>query len=233
MKRAGANQQAFRVLYLDDRADPALGSEHPVADLCSRAHRARRRPCHRPVHSCVPGTSADATPARSGRTAADEAAADAHAPWPKWRRHQESTLPYSLRAESNGRRSSLRVRRLPTSLTVLAGLDTRARLEPGATACGARHRSPTEGRYRAIGRELWTVDTREIGLAIIHTMRKDVRQFIRRLEAQGLTVEPTTGHYHVYRDGRPLASQTGCPSRCRSRRTRLAGAAPRSSTCAS
>jgi hypothetical protein len=27
-------------------------------------------------------------------------------------------------------------------------------------------------------------------------MRKDVREFIRRLEAQGLTVEPTPGHYH-------------------------------------
>jgi hypothetical protein len=26
-------------------------------------------------------------------------------------------------------------------------------------------------------------------------MRKDVREFIRRLEAAGLTVEPTPGHY--------------------------------------
>jgi hypothetical protein len=28
-------------------------------------------------------------------------------------------------------------------------------------------------------------------------MRKDVREFIRRLEAVGLTVEPTPGHYRV------------------------------------
>jgi biotin operon repressor len=30
-------------------------------------------------------------------------------------------------------------------------------------------------------------------------MRKDVREFIRRLEAAGLTVEPTPGHYRVLR----------------------------------
>jgi len=35
-------------------------------------------------------------------------------------------------------------------------------------------------------------------------MSKDVRQFIRRLEAAGLTVEPTPGHYRVMRDGKPL-----------------------------
>jgi hypothetical protein len=28
-------------------------------------------------------------------------------------------------------------------------------------------------------------------------MRKDVREFIRRLEAKGLTVEATSGHYRV------------------------------------
>ena len=33
-------------------------------------------------------------------------------------------------------------------------------------------------------------------------MRKDVREFIRKLEAAGLTVEPTPGHYRVLRDGR-------------------------------
>jgi hypothetical protein len=32
-------------------------------------------------------------------------------------------------------------------------------------------------------------------------MRKDVREFIRRLEAVGLTVEPTPGHYRVLRKG--------------------------------
>jgi hypothetical protein len=35
-------------------------------------------------------------------------------------------------------------------------------------------------------------------------MRKDVREFIRRLEAAVLTVESTPGHYRVLRDGRPL-----------------------------
>lgn len=42
-------------------------------------------------------------------------------------------------------------------------------------------------------------------------MRKDVREFIRRLEAQGLTVEPTPGHYLVYRDGKPLRKGNGMP----------------------
>jgi hypothetical protein len=42
-------------------------------------------------------------------------------------------------------------------------------------------------------------------------MRKDVRELIRRLEAQGLTVEPTPGHYHVYRDGKPLSKANGMP----------------------
>jgi hypothetical protein len=39
-------------------------------------------------------------------------------------------------------------------------------------------------------------------------MRKDVREFIRRLEAVGLTVESTPGHYRVLRDGKPLARRT-------------------------
>jgi biotin operon repressor len=42
-------------------------------------------------------------------------------------------------------------------------------------------------------------------------MRKDVREFIRRLEAVGLTVESTPGHYHVLRDGKPLRKQNGMP----------------------
>ena len=40
-------------------------------------------------------------------------------------------------------------------------------------------------------------------------MRKDVREFIRRLEAVRLTVESTPGHYRVLRDGRPLRKQNG------------------------
>ena len=42
-------------------------------------------------------------------------------------------------------------------------------------------------------------------------MRKDVREFIRRLESVGLTVESTPGHYHVLRDGKPLRKQNGVP----------------------
>jgi hypothetical protein len=42
-------------------------------------------------------------------------------------------------------------------------------------------------------------------------MRKDVREFIRRLEAAGLTVEATPGHYRVYRDGKPLRKANGMP----------------------
>jgi biotin operon repressor len=40
-------------------------------------------------------------------------------------------------------------------------------------------------------------------------MRKDVREFIRRLEAAGLTVESTPGHYRVLRDGKPLRKANG------------------------
>jgi hypothetical protein len=42
-------------------------------------------------------------------------------------------------------------------------------------------------------------------------VRKDVREFIRRLEAAGLTVESTPGHYRVLRDGTPLRKQNGIP----------------------
>jgi biotin operon repressor len=56
--------------------------------------------------------------------------------------------------------------------------------------------------------QLTTVDR----LATPHsTMRKDVREFIRRLEAVGLTVESTPGHYRVLREGKPLRKQNGMP----------------------
>jgi Sigma-70 region 2 len=42
-------------------------------------------------------------------------------------------------------------------------------------------------------------------------MRKDVREFIRRLEAVGLTVEATPGHYRVLRKGKPLRKANGMP----------------------
>ena len=40
-------------------------------------------------------------------------------------------------------------------------------------------------------------------------MRKDVREFIRRLEAAGVSVESTPGHYRVLRDGKTLRNGTG------------------------
>jgi hypothetical protein len=42
-------------------------------------------------------------------------------------------------------------------------------------------------------------------------MMKGVREFIRRLESVGLTVEPTPGHYHVLSAGKPLRKQNGMP----------------------
>jgi len=50
-----------------------------------------------------------------------------------------------------------------------------------------------------------------VGKVARKPMRKDVREFIRRLEAAGLTVESTPGHYHVLRDGKPLRRQNGMP----------------------
>jgi hypothetical protein len=64
-------------------------------------------------------------------------------------------------------------------------------------------------------------------------MRKDVREFIRRLEAVGLTVESTPGHYRVLRDGKPLRKANGMPFTLPFLRTRSAGAERRSSSCAS
>ena len=42
-------------------------------------------------------------------------------------------------------------------------------------------------------------------------MRKHVREFIRCLEAVGLTVESTPGHYRVLRDGKPLRKANAMP----------------------
>jgi hypothetical protein len=42
-------------------------------------------------------------------------------------------------------------------------------------------------------------------------MRKDVREFIRRLETAGLTVESTPGHYRVLREATPLRKANGMP----------------------
>jgi hypothetical protein len=42
-------------------------------------------------------------------------------------------------------------------------------------------------------------------------MRKDVREFIRRLEAAGLTVQSTPGHYRVLHKGKPLRKSNGMP----------------------
>jgi hypothetical protein len=61
---------------------------------------------------------------------------------------------------------------------------------------------PSTGRAERRGRAARVVAT---------AMRKDVREFIRRLEAAGLTVEATPGHYRVLRDGKPLRKANGMP----------------------
>jgi hypothetical protein len=53
--------------------------------------------------------------------------------------------------------------------------------------------------------EMQTRKTEAVG------QRKDVREFIRRLEAVGLTVEATPGHYRVLREGKPLRKANGMP----------------------
>jgi hypothetical protein len=55
-------------------------------------------------------------------------------------------------------------------------------------------------------------------------MRKDVREFIRRLEAVGLTVESTPGTTASDATVSLSARRTGCRSRCRFLRTRFVGA---------
>jgi hypothetical protein len=54
----------------------------------------------------------------------------------------------------------------------------------------------------------WHPDSRP---ALAPTGGKDVRGFICRLEAVGLTVESTPGHYRVLRDGKPLRKANGMP----------------------
>ena len=49
-------------------------------------------------------------------------------------------------------------------------------------------------------------------------MRKDVREFIRRLEAADFTVQPTPGHDRARCDGSRSARQTARRSCCRSPR---------------
>jgi hypothetical protein len=49
--------------------------------------------------------------------------------------------------------------------------------------------------------------SRDSGLEV----RKDVREFIRRLEAVGLRVESTPGHHRVLSEGKPLRKANGMP----------------------
>jgi hypothetical protein len=60
-----------------------------------------------------------------------------------------------------------------------------------------------------------------------------VREFIRRLEAVGLTVESTPGHYRVLREGKPLRKQNGMPFTLPFSPDTTAGAERRSSSSAS
>jgi hypothetical protein len=45
----------------------------------------------------------------------------------------------------------------------------------------------------------------------VRELRKDFREFIRRLEAAGLTVDSTPGRYRVLREGKPLRKANGMP----------------------
>jgi hypothetical protein len=65
-----------------------------------------------------------------------------------------------------------------------------------------------KARARTRGSALRRSWKRKIGAV---GQRKDVREFIRRLESAGLTVESRPGHYHVLRDGKPLRKQNGMP----------------------
>ena len=76
----------------------------------------------------------------------------------------------------------------------------------------------------------WHADSRS---ALGAEMRKDVREFIRRLEAVGLTVESTPGTTTSCATASRSAKRMGCRLRCRSLLTRSAGAEPRSSNYAS
>jgi hypothetical protein len=59
-------------------------------------------------------------------------------------------------------------------------------------------------------------------------MRKDdVRQFIRHLEAMGLTLESTRATTASLPYGKPFRNATACRSRRRSRPTRSTGVEPR------
>ena len=69
--------------------------------------------------------------------------------------------------------------------------------------------TPTSGAAAPPGRTAVRLVARRYGARM--AMRKEVRQFIRRLEAAGLTVEATPGHYHVFRDGKPLRKENGMP----------------------
>jgi hypothetical protein len=69
-----------------------------------------------------------------------------------------------------------------------------------------------DGSAAPFERGRWSAHGYAHRLPEAHTqMRKDVREFIRRLEAAGLTVESTPGHYRVLRDGKPLRKANGMP----------------------
>jgi hypothetical protein len=101
-----------------------------------------------------------------------------------------------------------------------------------------RHSSLFRGDCKLIRRDRCgrAVETRGVSFDPVHPeptperMRKDVHEFIRLLEAVGLTVEATPGH-RVLRG--PPRKANRCHSHCRSRPTRSAGVELRSSSRAS
>jgi hypothetical protein len=65
-----------------------------------------------------------------------------------------------------------------------------------------------DSRFTQTGTTMDVPDRPSGGSALV---RKDVREFIRKLEAAGLEVQPTPGHYRVLRDGKPLRKENGMP----------------------
>src|SRR5262245_39986191 len=134
--------------------------------------------------------------------------------------------PAGHAALHGGKRSTYTGRSIRTGPTrerpcTRSGSGVRSRRESTLTTCpGAGRRSDRWNRRGAIDMPLQsTHNTIWLRLCpkliLVRTlgpeMRKDVREFIRRLEAVGLTVESTPGHYRVLRDGKPLRKQNGMP----------------------
>ena len=90
-----------------------------------------------------------------------------------------------------------------TACGQLRSCDSVGKVTPIPDGTTLRHSLLRGGRHPPRGREAAPVAFYHLIQVKRGRMRKDVRELIRKLEAVGLTVEPTPGHYRVLRDGRP------------------------------